>query len=348
MFAQVHYLENLSGRELDRYLEQGWFRMGQTIFTTNFLHFKHRYYSAIWLRVVLKDLADDKTLQKLSKRNARFEMKVQPASLDVSKEELFARYKQAVSFETSPSLYHLLYGNAINNIYSTMEVCLYDQGRLIAVGLFDTGEHAAAGITSFYDPAYKKYSLGKYLIVLKMKYCKEYGYKHFYPGYFVPGYPFFNYKLELGASALEYLDLIKGSWLPVSSFTLSPFNIMEQKLTALQQLLASGNIETRLFKYEFFDANLFPELKDAALFDFPLFLNCFTFHEDIITPMIVFDVRDNCYHLVQCRSIWASNLPVSKDEVYSWHLLKVEQEWLVTPLAEEVATRLSRELKYNW
>ncbi|MBA4056534.1 MAG: arginyl-tRNA--protein arginylyltransferase, partial [Marivirga sp.] len=53
MFAQVHSPEKLLPRELDAYLEQGWFRMGQTIFTTNFLNFKNEFYSALWLRIML-------------------------------------------------------------------------------------------------------------------------------------------------------------------------------------------------------------------------------------------------------------------------------------------------------
>jgi leucyl-tRNA---protein transferase len=46
MFAQVHSPESLHPVELDRYLDNGWFRMGQTIFTTNFLNFNNELFSA--------------------------------------------------------------------------------------------------------------------------------------------------------------------------------------------------------------------------------------------------------------------------------------------------------------
>jgi arginine-tRNA-protein transferase len=39
MFADKHYPENLNLWELDQYLEKGWYRMGQVIFTTHFLFF---------------------------------------------------------------------------------------------------------------------------------------------------------------------------------------------------------------------------------------------------------------------------------------------------------------------
>src|SRR5688572_11082836 len=104
MFGQVHSPEKLSGDELDAYLEMGWFRMGQTIFTTNFLNFKNQFYSAIWLRIVLPRFSLDNTQQKLAKINAGFTTEITPAHISPEKEALFAKYKLAVPFEASASL----------------------------------------------------------------------------------------------------------------------------------------------------------------------------------------------------------------------------------------------------
>jgi arginine-tRNA-protein transferase len=340
MFAQVHYPDHLPPIHLDRYLQHGWFRMGQSVFTTNFLHFKQQYYSAIWLRVVLADFVSDHAQERLYKRNRRFRVEFRTATLDLAKEELFALYKQGISFETSPSLYHLLYGKSFHNIFQTMEVNLYDGEILVACGFFDMGEKAAAGITSFYNPLYKKHSLGKYLIYLKMNYCKDLGLDFFYPGYFVPGYSFFNYKLDLGREALEYLDVASDRWFPIAGFSRSPYQHMEEKLLQLQSALEHEGIESRLFNYEFFDANLFPELKDVELLDYPVFLNCFSFHEEIINPIVVFDVRDDEYHLIQCKSLWTSNLPSPAERVYSFHLLAPDGELAITSVASEIIKRL--------
>lgn len=336
MFAQVHYPDQLPPVHLDRYLQHGWFRMGQSMFTTNFLHFKQQYYSAIWLRVLLAEFGSDRSRERLLKKNKRFRTEFKTASLDLAKEELFAQYKQGISFETSPSLYHLLHGKSFYNIFHTMEVNVYDQDTLIASGFFDLGEKAAAGITSFYNPAYKKWSLGKYLILLKMVYCKERGLDFFYPGYFVPGYSFFNYKLDLGREALEYLDVASDRWIHIDRFSKSPYQIMEDKLLHLQQVLQSEGIDSRIFNYEFFDANLFPELKDIELFDYPIFLNCFAFQEEVINPMIVYDVRDDEYHLIQCKSLWTSHLPSPAERVYSYHLLAPDGELAIDSDAAEI------------
>jgi len=346
MLAQVHIPETLTARELDQYLEGGWFRMGQTIFTTNFLNFKERFYSALWLRIVLDRFLIDKTHQNLIKRNAAFKIEIKEASITPEKEELYVRYKQGISFDASPSLQHLLFGKTdqATSIYNTREINIYDGDKLIATGFFDLGTSSAAGISSFYDPAYKKYSLGKYLIYQKINYCKELGLQYFYPGYFVPGYSFFDYKLTIGKPALEYLRLTSQQWFSIHNFSIEfiPFQVMNDKLDELQQLLVQMKVESKLLSYAYFDANLVPELREAGLFDSPLFLYPVSAEMDSIHPVIViFDVLDQQYHLVQCLSVWTSDSPNGIPEIYSSHLLKVEYELFSTKASGEMAAILS-------
>lgn len=334
--------------ELDAYLEKGWFRMGQTIFTTNFLHFKNQLYSAVWLRVALAEFFTDKTQQRLMRLNAAFRTEIQRAAVTPVKEALFTKYKEGVSFEASSSLSHLLFGKSAHTIYDTQEINIYDDDKLIATGFFDMGKTSAAGITCFYDPAYKKFSLGKYLIYLKMDYCKKLGFQYFYPGYFVPGYSFFDYKLAIGKPALQYLQLATQQWMPISEFAqaLIPIQIMREKLLALQLLLAHSKIVTRLLEYEFFDANLIPDLKGVELFDFPLFLSFLGSSEDSLNQVIVYDVRDQQFHLVKCMGAWKTNSTNSRSEVYASHILKAEQYLFSTEQPEELAGIISMVIKH--
>jgi arginine-tRNA-protein transferase len=345
MFAQVHSHESLDPEALDRYLERGWFRMGQTIFTTNFLNFKNQYYSAIWLRIPLGKFSSEKTFQKLAKRNARFNIEFQKASITPTKEALYLSYKKNISFEPSASLHSLLFGKAGHNIYNTQEVNLFDGKKLIATGFFDVGKMSAAGITSFYDPEYKKYSLGKYLIYLKIEYCKNQGLQYFYPGYFVPGYPLFDYKLEIGKPLLQYLDLTSENWQEISNFSAEfiPLRIMEEKLKALQIILITYGLKSQILKYEFFDVNLIPELKGIELFDFPIFLICEDLSgEDLNT--FVYDVRDQQYHWLRCKSVWASNGANDQREIYSSHVLKLDEDILITNNAETLTAAIQKKI----
>lgn len=344
MFAEVHCPRVLHSDELDQYLARGWFRMGQTIFTTNFLNFRNNFYSSVWLRISLPAYIPDKMEQKLLKKNARFRTEIRQASITPEKEHLFAAYKKNISFEASTSLNTLLYGKADYNIYSTSEMNLYDHDKLIAVGFFDIGQTSASGISSFYDPAYKKYSLGKYLIYLKINYCRKMGLQYFYPGYFVPGYALFDYKLEIGKPALQYLEFPSLEWKPLHNFRLmnSPLHVMQEKLRGLQATLAKSGVESRLLKYEFFDANLIPELEGIVLFDFPIFLTCTGLSEEM---PIVYDVRDAQFHLVRCKSVWASTTASDSQEIYSSHVFKFDHGLFSNEHPQAMASMILRELQ---
>lgn len=342
MFAEVHCPRVLHSDELDQYLARGWFRMGQTIFTTNFLNFRNNFFSAIWLRIPLPEFVADKTEQKLLKKNTRFRIEIRQASITAEKEHLFSAYKKNISFEASNTLNTLLYGKAGYNIYNTSEINLYDADKLIAVGFFDIGQTSAAGIASFYDPAYKKFSLGKYLIYLKIEYCKKIGLQFFYPGYFVPGYSLFDYKLRIGEPVLQYLEFPSLQWRAFASFKMasSPLQVMEEKLGLLSMLLKRSGADCRILKYEFFDANLIPELEGIVLFDFPIFLACTGLAEE--TP-IVYDVRDQQYHLIKCKSVWASAGTGNSKDLYASHVFKFDHGIFSTEHAEAMAFEILKE-----
>lgn len=341
MFALSSSPPQLTPQELDAYLSQGWFRMGQTIFTTNFVHFKNEMYSTIWLRVLLDEYLADRSQIKLFKQNSIFRTTIQPAVIDAEKEELYLRYQQSLSFRTSESLQQLLFGKiTAPSIYETYEVTVQDGDQLIAFGFFDIGETSAAGITSVYDPAYKKYSLGRYLIYQKIQYCQNKKMRYFYPGYFVPGYAFFDYKLTIGKPALQFLQLSTQQWRNIANFSIAdiPRQVMDDKLISVQKILKLSNLESSIVKYEFFDANLIPDLRDSELFDFPIFLFCASHVEAGIYLIIVYDVCVAKYKILMCLPIWQPDSTNPDNSFYSSYYLKVMQEIAIKRTAEEVAT----------
>lgn len=346
MFAQAHRPQTLSPTELDRYLEQGWFRMGQTIFTTSFLNFKGTFYDAIWLRIHLDEFSGDKTQDKLIRKNEAFRVIVQPMQFSVEKEALYDRYRKSLSFEASPSLSSLLYGKVNYNIYETYELNVYDKDQLIAVGIFDLGKESAAGITSFYEPSYKRFSLGKYLIYMKINYCKVKGLKYFYPGYFVPGYTPFDYKLNIGKPALHYYAIESGEWLPIRTFSDShtPLKLMLSKLGHLHELLSTASIKGKILYYEFFDANLIPDLQGMEFFDFPVFFYAGEVTKESVQPVVVFNIKSRLYHLFRCAIIWSpgeENGVVRNDDLSYSHLLKVQEELYACDDPRDIIAELS-------
>jgi arginyl-tRNA--protein-N-Asp/Glu arginylyltransferase len=347
MFAHSEFPLALPLNELDEYLERGWFRMGQSIFTTSFLNFGNTFYSATWLRIDLKDFRPAKSQLKIARQNARFRTEIKTSSIDSTKELLYARYKQSLPFEPSSSLHQLMYGSALHNIYNSLEINIYDEEKLIACGFFDIGEKSSAGITSFYDPDYKKYTLGKHLIFLKIDYCKNLNLDYFYPGYFVSGYPFFDYKLNLSRDAMEFLDLETKQWLPIQRFAHanSPYQMMIGRLQDLQEKLSAVRVDTELLKYEYFDANILINSEQNMFFDFPVFISYQSAIENIFT-VIVYDIRDHKFYLLLCSGLQLS----SSDNGYGFfssHLLKRESDLFSTSLVEEMVSLLLAEMKFE-
>ena len=347
MLAQIEYPEILPPQLLDTYLANGWFRMRQTIFTTNFLQFDSQFYSAIWLRVALAAYVPDRKYHKLKKLNKAFRTEIKQSSageISAAHELLYFEYRESVSFDVSPSLQELLLGHDSINRFNTYEVNIYDGNILIATGFFDLGTTAAAGISCIYHPAYKKYSLGKYLMYLKMDFCREQQLQYFYPGYVVPGCSPFDYKLEVGKSTLEYLQLSNKRWLPYTTkeSLVNPLHQMVEQLTILQKQLIARNIPHQLLQYRFFEANLHPYYYGYDLFDFPVFLNCFPLDEASTYLVIIFDVRTASYHLLDCSAVINIGFQPDGSSVFDADLLKVKALIFTSSIPEEMITYLNQ------
>lgn len=204
-FPAYHNPNKLNGSQLDTFLSQGWYRMHQSIFTTKYIILNESIYNVFWLRYNLSKFNINKKLQKLIAQNSRFNITIKPIELTEELETLYTLYRSGIKFDHSESVKYWLYGGEQEkvNTFETNVIEIRDGGKLIAAGIFDNGDNSIAGIMNFYDPSYKKFSLGKYLILLKIKYAVEKGMHWYYPGYIVYGYPSFDYKLFVGEENTE-------------------------------------------------------------------------------------------------------------------------------------------------
>jgi len=303
MFAEKHYPEVMIPEELDAYLAKGWYRMGQTIFTTHFLCFGRVFYSAIWVRLPLKGYQFRKSLLRAIRRNRQhFRTEIGPASLNPEKEQLYRRYKASFPGILAPSLKDSLLDGDDLNIYNTYEVAVYHGNDLVALSFFDLGKQSAASIMGIYEPGYQKYSLGFYTMLMEIEYCLQHGFQFFYPGYVVPGYGRFDYKLRIGREQdLQYYSLQAGGWLPYSQLTVPevPLRKMESRLDEMQQLMMKNGLWCKKLYYPLFEANLFG-FWQAPYFDYPVFLLCSSRQNASKYLMAVFNPRENNFQLMRC------------------------------------------------
>ncbi len=218
MFYSVDTPINLYGFALDEYLKKGWYRMGQTIFTTGYVEHAGDFFPVHWIRYNLKKFHRTKKQEQIAKRNQGFTTHVAPLMLTATLENLYTKYRNYIRFDAAPSVKDNLMSMSINddyiNIYDSWLMELRHDNLLIAAGVFDKGLESFAGIKTFYDPDYAKYSPGKYLLLCKIEYAIAEGAAYFYPGYIAEVYTKFHYKMEAAPTALEIYNPQKNSWHP--------------------------------------------------------------------------------------------------------------------------------------
>ncbi len=303
MFAIKHYPRDLSGEELDLYLSRGWYRMGQTIFTTHFLCFENTFYSALWIRLDLEAYQFRKSLRKILRKNdAQYRWTYGKARIDEKREALYQLYKANFDGLLAPSLLDSLQDGEHYNIYDTYEFCVYDKNQLIAISYFDLGEESIASITGIYHPDYKSQSLGIYTMLKEIEFCLKAGLKYYYPGYIVPGYSRFDYKARIGA--VDYYNIHRNDWLPLKELKQEqiPVHHIESQLKSIQKTFTEHGIPTELKYYPLFEANLFGYWR-LPYFDYPIFLLCHPSPNQSLYEVIIYDPRTHLFQLLRCTGI---------------------------------------------
>lgn len=303
MFTEIHYPEKMAPEELDVYLDRAWFRMGQMIFTCQFLCFEGQLYSAIWTRLDLRKYRFRKSLKKILKRNGdRFRILIRRAIFDQEKEMLYQEHKSRFEGYIAESLHESLHGEAKYNIYDTWEICVYDEHRLIAVSFFDNGKDSLASIMGLFDPAYKKYSLGFYTMLLEMIVGLQNNKSFYYPGYVVPGYQRFDYKLRIGD--VDYYNIETRRWEAYQNFVFKdmPSERMKAKILEAQQSLEAEEVPANRILYPLYDKELYGFEKHRFV-KFPLFLSCFHQRANAQLLIIIYSLADQEYQLCLVRKI---------------------------------------------
>lgn len=229
-YHRAEHPSSLDGDELDRRLAAGWFRMHQDIFTTTHLYTEDNFHRVHWLRYSLDRITDRMSHRRIRRMNAGFDITIEKfSSIRLDHALLFARYRSSINFDGAASISHALFDDQSpdKNIFDTYSISIVDDIRLIAGGYFDVGDKSGTSILHFFDPDYRRYSLGRYMILLTIDYLKSRGFTHYYPGYVVSGKEKMNYKLFIGRDLAEYFDPSTGIWLPFDERILLPERLSE-------------------------------------------------------------------------------------------------------------------------
>lgn len=204
---------SLHAQQLDYVLALGWYRMHQSIFTTSHITLGD-IYSVHWLRYAVAEIKTHTSHKRIRQRAQKFNFTITDFSCTNEHMQLHQRYRASIDFDGAPSITNCLFDSDVvtASIFTTKTISIYDDNHLIAAGYFDVGEIAAASILHFFDPQYKRYSLGKYLILLTLDFLYANNFHFYYPGYVVQNNPKMDYKLFLGRPEAQYFDPNVADW----------------------------------------------------------------------------------------------------------------------------------------
>jgi len=215
----IHCPPQIKGEVLDMYLSAGWYRYGNKIFTIDFFTENEKLYQVYWLRYNVLKLKLSDSNQKILNKNKLFNYKIIPFQNSIELEALHSLYLEKIDFVTISSIEELM-EDVNGSVYNSMLIEIRYENKLIGAGIFDYGKNSIAGIKNIFHQEYKKYSLGKYLMLLKYQYCLQQNIKWYYPGYFAPGHKKFDYKLTIDADATEVCLIDNRQWVSYRDFSL--------------------------------------------------------------------------------------------------------------------------------
>lgn len=210
--------EHIEGELLDRCLERGFYRMQQDMFTTNLIVQEDKVMPVYWLRTRLDLFQPSASTREILRKNKRFSKVVRPFQYSRELEDLFALYKTGIVFKPSETVASYLFEEEKTDRFNTWMIELRDRGLLIGVGIFDRGKNSVAGIMNIYHPDYKKYSIGKWLMLQKMEFALQQNLSFYYTGYISPETVRFDYKLFPSTNCIEIWNPDAEVWFPYNLF----------------------------------------------------------------------------------------------------------------------------------
>jgi arginyl-tRNA--protein-N-Asp/Glu arginylyltransferase len=214
IYYQQFFPELIRPEELDVYLSKGWYRIQQMLITTDLISNGEQFMAVFWLRYRLGDYQHSTKSRKLLKASSTFTKAIEPFQLTEELEDLFKRYHQQIDFDMSDTANAYLMGDRNENVFNTKLITLRNEGKLVAAGCYDEGADSTMGILNIYDPSYKKYSLGKVLVLLKLEEAMRLQKTWFYPGYISLHTPKFDYKLFPDLTSTEVYNRLLDEWKP--------------------------------------------------------------------------------------------------------------------------------------
>lgn len=209
LINEEFYTSKVTPMELDFLLAEGWRHFGQHFYRYNLGFLKDEFRFVIPLRIRLADFKFSKSQRRILNKNKLLHTIIRPIKFDDEKLELFERHKLRFNHGIPGSIYNFLDVDAANTPCKSLEICVYENDKLLAASFLDAAEESVSSIYAMFAPEESKRSLGILTMLLEIEYAVETGKTFYYQGYAYEGESFYDYKKRF--NALEKFDWF-GNW----------------------------------------------------------------------------------------------------------------------------------------
>lgn len=194
--------EDVTAEEFDRLMAAGWYH-----YNKRFRRFNRRgSYTAIPLRIRLKDFKPSKSQRRVLRINADLKVDLLPFQVesDGDEWELFRRH--CIRFGSkAPKEVHIPNPSELNKRFRVL-----DGKQLIAASYLEIGHLSSYAYYATFDPEVEWRSLGIFTMLKEIEYAKEQGKEFYYPGFAYDKPSLFDYKKRF--HGLESYDWQTGEW----------------------------------------------------------------------------------------------------------------------------------------
>jgi len=203
------YTLTVAPQRIDALLANGWRHFGTQFYRYNLSFYEGRICRVFPLRLRLGAFSLSKNKRRILKKNRDLQTIIRPIEITKEKEQLFERHKQRFKRGVPFSIYDFLSFDAANVPCEALEICVYDNGNLLAASFFDVGETAISSIYAMFAPEETSRSLGIFTMLVEIEFAIKHGKEFYYHGYAYEGNSFYDYKKRF--RALEKFNW-NGSW----------------------------------------------------------------------------------------------------------------------------------------
>ena len=146
------------------------------------------------LRVPVAEFVRSRSLQRVWRKNADLVVSVGPPRPSLEKWRLYRRYLEAehsgAMTGSAEEFARFLYASPVQ----TEEIVYVLGDEIVGVSIADRGPSSLSSVYMYFDPDYRRRSLGTYSILWEIDYCRRTGIPWYYLGFYVQGAPTMAYK----------------------------------------------------------------------------------------------------------------------------------------------------------